>query len=90
MLTCILLLITREREAFKVRFQANSNQLMQCEERSALSWFVRGQEDPAPLEQSCGGESRVQGSRVGCDHGDLEKPVDLRTDNEELLHLVLL
>jgi len=28
---------------------------------------------------------REHGSKVGCDYGDLEKPVDLRTESEEIL-----
>lgn len=37
-------------------------------------------EAPSSAQADCGGESRV-----GCDHGDLEKPVDLSTDDEEWL-----
>lgn len=60
MLTCALLLILGKGEAFKVRFQASSDQLMLCERRSTLSWVVKGERQPAPSEQ---GGVRLQGFR---------------------------
>lgn len=63
-LTCTLLLIMRKREAFKVSFQASSNQLMQCKGRSTLGQVVQGERQPPLPKQGFGGESKEAGWRV--------------------------
>lgn len=70
----------RKKEAFKVRFQAHFNQLVLYyvthiyAPLDGLSW----ERLPVPPEQGSGGDSKEAG-------WDLEMPVALRTDNEELL-----
>lgn len=51
----------RKREAFKVRFQVSSDQLILWEGRGTLGRVVRGERHPASPEQVCGGEGKEAG-----------------------------